>query len=297
MDEINAETPTRPRALKILNNANRVVGPEKAAKELGRSILKDVFDQKELESIRSNIRKTHSIIGTGFGTALIHSFAIRGRTSVVQWLLENNAEIDAKDGMGRTPLICAVIYGQVDTVKLLLERGADIEATFEGNTVLMEAVMQNHEGIALMLLEHKVDKEAQNKAGNTALQIAAACDYVRIVRHLLEAGANINTKDKKGITPLMSAAIRNKLWMVELLLDRGADVDAKDKDGETALEIHQNKQGARILAFAEAYEKRNTPIAKLLKDETNRRRRLREIDDGGLTRRKTVESKTMLKSN
>lgn len=273
--ETNAEPPTRPNLLKRITS-NGAVGSEKAARELGRTILQGVFVTKELDSIRTNIRKTGNVLGSGYGTAFIHVFAVRGRTSVIRWLLENGAEIDAKDGLGRTPLICAVINQQAETIQLLLDKGADIAATFDGNTVLMEAVMQNHEGIVLMLLEQGVDKEAQNNAGNIALQIAAASDFVRIVRHLLDKGANINTNDKKGITPLMSAAIRNKLWMVELLLEREADVDAKDKDGETALEIHQNKEGARMMSFAEAFEKRNTPIAKLLKDEMARRRRLRE---------------------
>lgn len=264
------------------------MGPDRAAREIGRSILKGLFNQSELDSIRKNIRETRDVVGTGYGDALIHVFAVRGRTSVVKFLLEKGVDVDARDQKGRTPLICSVINGHAETVKLLLDSGANIESTFEGNTVLMEAVMQNHEEIVIVLISHGADKEARNKAGHTALHIAAASSYVRVVRSLLDAGANIDAKDKKEITPLMTAAVRNKLWMVVLLLERGADVNAKDKDGETALVLHQNTEASKIVMFTELYKRRNTPIAKLLKDEMTRRNRLNRVRDMATRKSSTI---------
>jgi ankyrin repeat protein len=281
-------TPQRPRVFRILNNANGIVGPNRAAREIGRSILSDVFSQQELDSIRRNIRETQDVFGTGHGDALIHAFARRGRASVVEFLLNKGADIDSKDKKGITPLICAVIEGHVDTVKLLLERGANLEATFGGNTVLMEAVIQNHEDIVIMLLQHGAVTEARNREGCTAVHIAAASSYVRVVRSLLDAGAEIDAKDRRDITPLMTAAVRNKLWMVSLLLERGANVNAKDKDGETALVLHQNREASKMMAFSELYERRNTPIAKLLEDEMRRRMRLNEVGVEAIRRNRTI---------
>lgn len=52
-------------------------------------------------------------------------------------LLENDAEIDSKDDMGRTALFKAVSWGLRRTVKVLLEHGADINVKdMYGDTAL-----------------------------------------------------------------------------------------------------------------------------------------------------------------
>ena len=224
--------------------------------------------------MRKTIKKNQCVIGPGDGYSLLHAFAKRGRTSVVEFILDNGADPNARDNDNLTPLIRAAIEGHGEMVQLLLERGADIETTFEGNTALIEATLQNNHEIVKLLIQNGANMEARTKDGHTALHLAAANAYLKIVQTLAGAGAEINTRDNKLITPLMSAALCDKLWMVELLLIKGADVEAKDKDGETALTLHQNKAAARILALQQLYNKRNTPIAKLLQSEMDRRRRV-----------------------
>lgn len=232
--------------------------------------------------MRQTIREHQYVIGPGDGYSLLHAFAKRGRTSVVEFVLEKGADPNAKDSDGVTPLIRAAIEGHGEMVLLLLKRGADIEAPFKGNTALIEATLQNNYDIVYLLIENGANKEAKTKDGHTALHLAAANAYLKIVEILVDAGADINTKDNKLITPLMSAALCNKLWMVEWLLNRGADVGAKDKDGETALTLHQNKSASRILTLHQLYERRNTQIAKLLESEMDRQRRVRRSANDGI---------------
>jgi hypothetical protein len=60
-----------------------------------------------------------------------------GRNNVVEFLLENGADLTAKRGDGQTALHLAVIGGHVETVKLLLRRNAPLEVTnAHGGTVL-----------------------------------------------------------------------------------------------------------------------------------------------------------------
>jgi ankyrin repeat protein len=276
-EEVVTETPTKSSRNRFLLVSRKTsdVGPNKAAHELGRVILKDYFQKKELETIRQNIIRNQSVVGTGYGLALIHAFARRGRTSIVKLLLEKGTDVDALDSDGMTVLICAVIFGHEEMVRLLLENGADIEISSKGNTALIAAAMQNGEHIVRQLLDHGAEIEAKNDAGYTALHIASAHAYVKVVQLLLDAGADINTRNKKGITPLMSAAQSDKFWMVCLLLNRGADVNAKDEDGDTALRLHLNKQAARMMAPIETHPRLNTPITQLLKLEMNRRQRIK----------------------
>jgi ankyrin repeat protein len=50
-----------------------------------------------------------------------------GREAVVELLLEKGADVESKDRLGRTPLLCAAINGHEAVVKLLLEKGANLE--------------------------------------------------------------------------------------------------------------------------------------------------------------------------
>jgi ankyrin repeat protein len=50
--------------------------------------------------------------------------AKKGREAVVKLLLEKGAELESKDGDGRTPLLWAAAGGHEAVVKLLLEEGA-----------------------------------------------------------------------------------------------------------------------------------------------------------------------------
>lgn len=53
--------------------------------------------------------------------------ACRGRRFVAaKYLIENGADVDAKDGQGFTPLILATRHGSLVIVKLLVENGADV---------------------------------------------------------------------------------------------------------------------------------------------------------------------------
>lgn len=60
-----------------------------------------------------------------------------GRNNVVEFLLENGGDLNDGGGDGQTPLHCAVITGQLETVKLLLRFNPPLEATnIYGGTVL-----------------------------------------------------------------------------------------------------------------------------------------------------------------
>ena len=65
--------------------------------------------------------------------------AFNGHVAVAEFLLDAGAEIDHRDGNGRTALMYAASGDFPDTVELLLQRGADanVQGTLEGLTPLM----------------------------------------------------------------------------------------------------------------------------------------------------------------
>ena len=55
-------------------------------------------------------------------------------------LLENDADVNARDAKNRTPLHVASVYGDLDGARLLLQHGADIHAQdAEGRTPFQAA--------------------------------------------------------------------------------------------------------------------------------------------------------------
>ena len=56
----------------------------------------------------------------------LSSAALFGQTKVVALLLEAEADVNAKNRDGSTPLHSAAFLGQYETAKLLLENGADV---------------------------------------------------------------------------------------------------------------------------------------------------------------------------
>lgn len=156
------------------------------------------------------------------------------RKKTIISLLEEGADINAKDNSGNTALImasqgntCGTLYRETESVykeivESLLVKGADVNAqTDYGETALMVAIEQGYgspghwEVIELLIASKNINVNAQAKEnGQTALM-------------MLVKNPSINFKNEK------SENIRKKC--VELLLHKGADVNAINKNSETAL--------------------------------------------------------------
>lgn len=64
--------------------------------------------------------------------------------------------IDAKDNVGRTPLVEAARYGCYDAVKYLIDNGASIkfQTNTTGSTCLHQAVKHRHSDVVKLLLSY-----------------------------------------------------------------------------------------------------------------------------------------------
>lgn len=140
-----------------------------------------------------------------------------------------------KDNTDYTPLMKAVIGGNVSRVKSLLEQGADINAQNKnGQTALILASYykyNNSEEILSLLLSSNPTIDLQDNSGRTALSWATGAGKMVAIRHLLSANANINLQDSDGATPLMWASLMGQKDAFLYLLENGADVNIKDKNG------------------------------------------------------------------
>jgi len=99
----------------------------------------------------------------------------------------------------RTALHDAAQRSQADEVKRLLEQGADVEARDQfGQTALYVAASRGHFVIVKRLLEAGADVGARDQYGRTALHIAAEVSQAAVVKLLLEAGADAEARAMMG---------------------------------------------------------------------------------------------------
>ncbi len=149
---------------------------------------------------------------------------------ISKYLIENGAEIDARDIHGNTVLMHSALFADLERVKYLVSHGADVNASaIDGTTPLMNASIADFETIdndsmerlstktVSYLIQHGAEVNANKEDGNTALMNASWSGNLYTVKTLISNGADVNSKDIEGTTPLMYAVGSNKY---ALLSDR-----------------------------------------------------------------------------
>lgn len=146
----------------------------------------------------------------------IHNAVAKNDIETVTAMLEADKRVcDARDRLGKTPMLFAVNFARPEILGKLIAAGCDVNAV--------------------------------DDTGMTPLHVAAFIDLPGAVPVLLEAGAKIEAKDRFGDTPLHTAAMRGATRTVEALIGAGAKVDAKNNEGKTPRQLAE-KYGQRATA-------------------------------------------------
>ena len=168
------------------------------------------------------------------GSQAIHFAAEIGDNVLISFLLEQGANIEAKNDSGRTPLHLAAWEGQKDAITLLFSLNANIEAQDNFDlTPLHLAAWEGHEEVIALLFSLNANIEAKSNSGTTPLHLAASRGHSDAISLLLSLNANIEAKDNSGKTPLLRATGEGHKEAIALLFSLNANIEAQDNSGKT----------------------------------------------------------------
>lgn len=180
----------------------------------------------------------------------------------VIFLINNGADVNAKDDEGLSPLSLAVSKEHsTDIIEKLIAAGADIEAAdIQGLSPLMLAAAsadsvppKDQAEYIKILINAGADLTKAGPGGVTPLTLAAINAPPEILKLLIENGFDVNrVAAEGGYTPLMIATWSNSFKAVEMLVAKGADPAAKDDSGLDALahaDLYGNPDADKIKAI------------------------------------------------
>jgi ankyrin repeat protein len=136
------------------------------------------FHIDHLFEIRQDI-----VYSSRYYTTALNIAAPKGLVKTVKRLLEKDAEVSTRDGVGYTALHCAASSGSTEIIDLLLEQRAHIHSC--------------------------------SKLGSTPLHFAAANNHINAVRYLLNKGASPLAPDNNNAIPSKSATDKEVIAVLE----------------------------------------------------------------------------------
>lgn len=171
-------------------------------------------------------------IGPYFHTAL-HYATMAERSDMVQWLLDNGAEISI-NGDARSPLHIAAVKGSFNIVKILVKHDCEMDTRDSFNfTPFSLACLRGHVDIVEYMGENC--KTGTNLNLNDGLQKAAECGHLKVIKYLIHKGADVNSVNSSGESAL-SIASRGQPQTVDVLLAHGATLITVDNRGYMPLQ-------------------------------------------------------------
>jgi len=161
---------------------------------------------------------------TPYGTSPLRRAIQAGLADIALFLIENGADVNAKDNWDWTPLHSAVSQDQ-HIVSMLISKGASIDARDGATkTPLWYAKKNGNTEIVDLLLSKGADVNTTLERAWTPLHLAIQQGNQKQVEFLLDQGAGVNSQGYRGQTPIETAMSGNHTKIVELVLSKGADI-------------------------------------------------------------------------
>eukprot|EP01083_Nonionella_stella_P131539 399722_1 len=140
-----------------------------------------------------------------FGATCLSEASRRGKSEIVQLLIDRGVSVNDKISHDITALHLACERGHISVVKVLLKNEADPcpQELFNLDTPLHYAAANDHDNICkLLITTGNVNVNIRNRTGDTALHIAVANDRLKSTTMLLKLNGDLNITNHAEMTPM-----------------------------------------------------------------------------------------------
>lgn len=141
---------------------------------------------------------------------------------MIQFMLDQGADINTQDKSGLTSLHYAIYLNNAELVKLLLQKGSDLKTLDSRRPLLHTAVSMNNKAIVNLLLDYGADVDEPDYKGRTPFMIAIAKDNREMSDHLLNRKKMGKLQENKNLQELINHVSESSESMV-------GNYDFKDK--------------------------------------------------------------------
>ena len=158
--------------------------------------------------------------------------------------IEMGADVNEKTKMGIEAMHVAAYYQSSPLiVDLLLKNGADVNAKDnKGRSILNYASYRGNKNLIPILIKNKVNINSKDRMGISPLHMASIHNKVEVVKILLNNGANVNISDNYRWTPLHWAVREGHKDVIKLLMSKDADFQIKNSDGNIPIQLTKSKE-------------------------------------------------------
>ena len=180
--------------------------------------------------------------------------AIVGQFGSVEYLVKQNASLEARNNKLETPLLAASSFGHANIVNFLIDSGSNYTSADENGylNVHLAAKYGHVATVKSLISKHPKLLEWKNLEGATPLWVASNSGQSLVVDCLLkDFHANIESRAGNQLTPLMTASAKGNVAVVRSLVENGAQlhVTVENMSGYTAIHFAAANDRFETISF------------------------------------------------
>ena len=184
--------------------------------------------------------------------------AARGDAAEISRLAASGADVNAREGYGRTPLHVATFGRHREAIAALVKARADLNAKERDryDAVTIAAVADDVATLKLLLQLGASAKQVTSRYDGTALIAAAHLGHDEVVKLLIDAGAPLDHVNNLGWTALIESIVLGQggprhVATLTALVRAGANVNLADRNGQSPLQLARQRRYQAMIAILE----------------------------------------------
>ncbi|KAK8834653.1 hypothetical protein M9Y10_026475 [Tritrichomonas musculus] len=180
-----------------------------------------------------------------FGMTPFHLSVENENEEIVDYLIENGANVNLSDADGCVPVHIAAKIGSFQLLSKLIQKGAKAnKKSKNGRTLFHFAAFSGSPWIINKIIstfkeegDVKININTPDQFGRIPLHYACEQGSVSVVEELLKLHSDVNLRDVDGMLPIHFAAIKGNTDIIQLLIKYRSPVYAKDSNLRTPLHL------------------------------------------------------------